>query len=369
MPILELSPDPAKTSNSPGSRNTTGVPPPPRPEDRENQPKAAATELAPRPTDTAVPKVRVGRFGDLEEHELIHLLDSLDDERSKARFRESIYISFIIYLAITWFLFYGPRVLFHQPEYKDLISAMKEHDKQVTLLDMPRTVAPRPPVHPMPDRKTMQKLQNEPRPTPPAPTETPTPTPPPPQQEQAHTTAPPVQQPQLPLPSAPRPTTALPDAPATRPTIASNSSSAHDSMQKLLRPSPGGADYGAPSPGTSGPLQAGATILSDTMGVDFTDYMRRLHRDIQRNWNPLIPEEVEPPLFKKGIVGIRFSILPDGTIGGMTLESKSGDVALDKAAWFAITSEGKFPPLPPQFHGPLLELRTGFFYNEEPIGR
>src|SRR5580698_8820773 len=116
-------------------------------------------------------KVRTGRFGELDEHELIHLLDSLDDERSKARFRESVYISFIIYLAIIWFLFYGPRVLFHQPEYKDPIAAMKEHDKQLTMLEAPHTVAPRPPVHPMPDRKTLQQLQQQPRTTPVAPTE------------------------------------------------------------------------------------------------------------------------------------------------------------------------------------------------------
>ena len=70
-------------------------------------------------------KVRTGRFGELEEHELIHLLDSLDDERAKARFRESIYISVIIYLGIVWFLFYGPRVLFHQPTYKDPFAALK----------------------------------------------------------------------------------------------------------------------------------------------------------------------------------------------------------------------------------------------------
>jgi hypothetical protein len=38
-------------------------------------------------------------------------------------------------------------------------------------------------------------------------------------------------------------------------------------------------------------------------------------------------------------------------------------MALDKAAWYAITSEGQFPPLPKQFHGPNLELRCGFFYN------
>jgi outer membrane biosynthesis protein TonB len=92
--------------------------------------------------------------------------------------------------------------------------------------------------------------------------------------------------------------------------------------------------------------------------------MRRLHADIQRNWDPLIPEEVQPPLYKKGIVGIVFSILPDGSIGGIKLETTSGDVALDKAAWYAITSEGQFQPLPRQFHGPDLELRVGFFYNE-----
>jgi TonB family protein len=110
-------------------------------------------------------------------------------------------------------------------------------------------------------------------------------------------------------------------------------------------------------------LQAGATILSDTMGVDFSAYMRQLHHDIQRNWDPLIPEEVQPPLMKKGTVGIRFTIMPDGKIGAMTLETRSGDVALDHAAWNAITSEGQFPPLPRQFHGPQLELRCNFLYN------
>jgi hypothetical protein len=39
-------------------------------------------------------------------------------------------------------------------------------------------------------------------------------------------------------------------------------------------------------------------------------------------------------------------------------------MALDRAAWNSITSEGQFPPLPKQFHGPNLQLRVGFFYNE-----
>ena len=97
------------------------------------------------PPNTAPPtqpiKVRTGRYGELEEHELIHLLDSLDDERSKARFRESIYISIIIYLGIVWFLFYGPRVLFHQPRLISPVDVLKERDKQLTFLDAPKDLS------------------------------------------------------------------------------------------------------------------------------------------------------------------------------------------------------------------------------------
>jgi TonB family protein len=107
----------------------------------------------------------------------------------------------------------------------------------------------------------------------------------------------------------------------------------------------------------------GAEILSDTRGVDFTDYLRRIKADIQHNWLPLIPAEANAPKKVKGVVVIRFTILPDGRIGMMKLEARSGDVELDKAAWHAITAEGMFPSLPREFHGPQLELRFGFFYN------
>src|SRR6201985_3987841 len=99
-------------------------------------------ETPPSPAPPSPPvKVRTGRFGELEEHELIHLLDSLDDERSKARFRESIYISVIIYLGIIWFLFYGPRVLFHQPRLISPVDVLKERDKQLTFLDTPKDLS------------------------------------------------------------------------------------------------------------------------------------------------------------------------------------------------------------------------------------
>ena len=106
-----------------------------------------------------------------------------------------------------------------------------------------------------------------------------------------------------------------------------------------------------------------AEILSDMQGVDFTKYLRRLRADLYRNWTLLIPEKVKPPLSTKGDVSVRFSILPDGTLAEMNLEKSAGDAELDKAALGAITSEGKFPPLPQEYHGPKLILRLHFSYN------
>jgi len=363
MPILELFPKPAQTSTPPtgptDNRETTGVLPPPK----SGGPAASSTATRPVRTATRI-KVRTGRYGELEEHELIHLLDSLDDERSRARFRESIYISVIIYLAIAWFLFYGPRVLWHQPVLRDPIALMKQHDKELTYIT-PTAPAPKPP-RPVIDRSTMQKLQQQAREAPPTP-QPPAPQPPAPQpQEEAHVTTPPVPQPALPVaPRAAQPTIQAPLPAAPQPSFAQNAPSAGDAIRDAARNAlrgRSGAEVGAP--GASGPLQAGATILSDIGDWDPSAYMRRLHNDIQRNWNPLIPEEVEPPLYKKGVVGIRFIILRDGQIGDIKLETTSGDVALDKAAWYAITSEGQFPPLPREYHGQQLELRVGFFYNE-----
>jgi hypothetical protein len=343
MPILELFPKPSRDPDLTKEKA----------DEASNQANGSASQPL---------KLRTRRYGELEEHEIIHLIDSLDDERSRARFRESIYISIIVYLALAWFLFYGPRVLWHQPRYIDPIALMKQHDQELTFLRQHSAPALKPPPpHPLIDRKTMQQLQQQARlsaPTPQPPVEQP--------QEEARATAPPAPQP--PLPSAPKPAQSEAESPlpaAPRPNFSQNNQGARNSVQDAMIGAlggRGGGEYG-PSPGSRGPLQAGATILSDTMGVDFSAYMRRLHDDIQRNWDPLIPEEVQPPISKKGITGIRFTILPDGKIGSMTLETRSGDVALDHAAWNGITSEGQFPPLPKAYHGAQLELRVGFFYN------
>ena len=106
--------------------------------------------------------------------------------------------------------------------------------------------------------------------------------------------------------------------------------------------------------------------LSDTGGVDFSSYIQRIQTDVGRNGAPLAPSNGSR-LSKSGVVAIRLVLLPDGRIGTMKLEQSSGNADLDKAAWYAITSEGTFPPLPSAFHGPQVELLLKFFYNTEVV--
>jgi len=308
-------------------------------------------------------KVRTGRYGELEEHELIHLLDSLDDERAKARFRESIYISLIIYMAIVWFLFYGPRVLFHQPRLISPVDVLKEREKQLTFLDTPKDLAKLTPKSPkaLPekshvqqlDQKTLQRLQEMRRPEPPAPQ----PAPPAPTQA---TPTPPAPQPP---PPAPQPTQqALIEAPKpaapTRPNFSNPNQSPGDAIRRAAQDAAhdhGSGDY---SPGAGSGRQGmgtGVEVLSDMQGVDFGPYIRRILADIKRTWIPLIPEEARPPLNKQGETLIRFTINLDGS---------SQDTAIDRACWGGITGVGQFPPLPANFHGPNLELRIDFYTNK-----
>jgi TonB family protein len=320
-------------------------------------------------------KVRTGRYGELEEHELIHLLDSLDDERSKARFRESIYVSIIIYMGIVWFLFYGPRVLFHQPRLISPVEVLKERDKQLTFLDAPKDLSrltPKPKAIPEKsrsqqlDQKTLRQLQAMRK------AEAPAPTPAPPAQPAPTQTAPTPPAPQPPPPAPPPTQQALVEAPRpappTRPNFGNPNQSAGDAIRKAAQDAAhdrGAGDYtpNAPGGGRQG-MGAGVEVLSDTQGVDFGPYIRKILGDIKRNWIPLIPEEARPPLNKQGETLIRFTISSDGHITAMNLDGSSQDTAIDRACWGGITGVGQFPPLPANFKGPNLELRIDFLTNK-----
>jgi TonB family protein len=100
-------------------------------------------------------------------------------------------------------------------------------------------------------------------------------------------------------------------------------------------------------------------------GVDFGPYLNKVIREIYNNWLPLIPEEARPPLNKSGETLIRFTILPNGTVGGMALDGSTHDDALNRAAWGSVNGQ-QFPPLPAEFHGPNLELRIHYMVNRNP---
>jgi outer membrane biosynthesis protein TonB len=329
--------------------------------------------------------VRTTRFGELDHHDLVHLLESLDDERAKARFRESIYISVFVWIAIAWFLIYGPRVLFHQGQLVTPIGNPREKN-ELTQLELPKNLVKIP-------RQAPPRTTPTPAPTPapapqaarPVPTPVPQPQRPAPQQAQQQPQAQPTQQartqpppPPTPTPT-PQPRQSIPDAPhplpsspsPSRPSFSTPSTpgqSIAEAARNASRPGLGDTgDFGARSTGRGGPSAgAGAQLLSDPMGVDFDPYIKRILTMIRNNWIPLIPEECSPPISKAGTTLIRFRIEKDGTItaNGMRLEDSTHDEAIDRAAWGGITSVGQFPPLPKAYPGQSIDLRVQFVITQ-----
>ncbi|TAN21776.1 MAG: TonB family protein [Acidobacteria bacterium] len=121
---------------------------------------------------------------------------------------------------------------------------------------------------------------------------------------------------------------------------------------------------GSAAPGQTG---AGVQILTDTQGVDFSSYLRRIVEIVRRNWYAVMPETVY--LGTKGRVVIIFNINTNGTVPGLRPVSLSGTASLDQAAEASIHASNPFPPLPSAFHGPSITLQFSFYYNITPPGQ
>ena len=356
-----------------------------RPTGEESSPEAPVT-FVPHDGNGAVSaqpvKIQTGRYGEMEAHELVHLLDSMEDERARGRFRESIYISAIFYLAVAWFLFYGPRVLWHAPKVKLASDVLRE--RRTMLIDpgaIPHPPAPRVVPPPRIDAKTLEKLREEAPKTPPAP-KTPAPEPAKPSTASpapAAATPPPPPVNNMPNAPAPQPAPAhtappvVAEAPAPQPSARPNfnTGSASDNMRALSRAVPpgnglSGGMVSSPIPGGGGgSIGSGVEILSDTQGVDFSSWLRAFKRGTYAAWLPLLPEEIRPPLSKEGKTWILLTVLPDGSIGDIKLEASTHDDALNRAAWGSLTSQGKLPALPRDFHGSNLVLRVVYIVGKE----
>jgi outer membrane biosynthesis protein TonB len=315
------------------------------------------------------PIVRGSRWIDYDTHELLEMIGQLEDERRWARLREGILWAVLVHIAVLFALFLIPKyVLKMRPAITT--DSLRDH-KDFTYFDTP-FVPPAKPVRPLTrppqiDQKTLEDLKRQ---TPPAPAPT---APPPPQAQEPVQPQPQPTQPIPPQPQSHSPVEApRPAAVPARPNFAMDSSNTadqlkHDMQNAMHGPhsDTGQIPMGAPPghPGAGG----GAQIISDTQGVDFNAWLAAWHYETQRTWDPLIPPEVNPPINKQGQVMIRFKVLPNGRLmdGSVMLEGRSGDVALDRAAWGALTGSS-YPPLPKDFHGPYIELRAWFLYNLQP---
>jgi outer membrane biosynthesis protein TonB len=326
----------------------------------ETTPAAGAPVLGAEP---ASPVVRGSRWVDYDTHELLQLISDMEDERRWSRFREGVWIAILVHAALFAAILLLPTYVFKTPVVVDSSHAIQEH-QEFTYMDTPKwqpkvEIKPAPAPHPQIDKKTLEEL-NKAAPPPPAPEPAPQaaePAPPPPP-------IPPSQQSQV---EAPRPA-AVP----ARPNFAMNSQNPADALREAMKGASRNPGMGAGNLPSEGGLRmhpgagSGLDVLSDTQGVDFNSWLQRWHRETERTWDPLIPDEVNPPISKSGMVAIRFKVLPSGRLmdGSLVLEGRSGDVALDRAAWGALTGSN-YPPLPRDFHGPYLELRAYFLYNME----
>ena len=122
----------------------------------------------------------------MEADELLHLIDNLEDERSRARVREGIYISLLAHVLIFLWIFFGPRYILHRPKVISPFDVLTDRQKkEMTYLSLPpdalKNIRPKNPQalsdknrvaqspHPTLDKKTLEQLQAMRRAGPPLP--------------------------------------------------------------------------------------------------------------------------------------------------------------------------------------------------------
>ena len=323
-------------------------------------------------------------------HKVPILIIQLQDELTRSRRREALWLSVILHMIVIAFLLFGPKFMPARQDVVLLSPSEQLNNHELTYLEQApdRQNVPKPDSNiisdknriamsrtPKLNRDELKKILDSSRPGAPGVN-----APPPSPGQQQVAQAAPQQQPQQ--QSAPPPAQNTQEsqlefqrrAQAGRNVFANPSGmsagSLIDQAARATAASRGGAsmggggDYGLGLSG-GGAVQGNMEVLSDTMGVDFGPYLSRVLHDVKQNWYLLIPEIARAPLMKKGKVSIEFAITKNGQVAGMRLVGQSGDTSLDRAAWGGITASNPFPPLPGEFRGDYLALRFHFFYNPD----
>jgi TonB family protein len=319
-----------------------------------------------------------------------HLLIQLQDDLSRARKREALWLSVILHLFVIILLWNSEKLMMLLPHRTVNLAIRTDQPKDATFLELPpdaQKLTRRPEAKVLSDkdriatskapqinREDLKKILQSARPGRPGENVQQPPAQGQPAQNQSAQSQPPA--PQDNSVAQPRPsdqTAQLQTPPQNRPQPDFRTSMAPGSaIEQAARAAAanrgryGGGDSGdyGLSQGRSGAKALDqAEILTDTMGVDFGPYLTRITQIVRQNWYNLMPPSVYPPILKQGKLQIEFVILKDGKVSGMTVHTSSGDVALDRAAWGSITASTPFPPLPKEFPGQILGLRFYYFYN------
>jgi len=327
-----------------------------------------------------------------------HLLIQLQDDLSRARKREALWLSVILHLFVIILLWNSEKLMMLLPHRTVNLAIRTDVDrsKDATFLELPpdaQKLMRRPDAKvisdkdriatskaPQINREELKKILQSAHPGQPgANVQAPPAQGQPPQNQSAQNQPQPApqenQQQGVPQPQTSDQTAQLRTPPQSRPQPNFNTSmtagSAIEQAARAAAESRGrygsgqAGDYGL-SQGRSGAKALDqAEILTDTMGVDFGPYLTRITQIVRQNWYNLMPPSVYPPILKQGKLSIEFVILKDGKTMGMVVHTSSGDVALDRAAWGSITASTPFPPLPKEFPGQILGLRFYYFYNLE----
>lgn len=332
-----------------------------------------------------------------------HLLIQLQDDLSRSRKREALWLSVILHLLVVILLVNSQKLMMFLPHRTLLLSTSVDLDKQkdATFLELPpdeQKITRRPDAKiisdkdriatskaPQIDRQELKHILESSRPGRPGEAQAQPPA-------MAQNQPPPQQNPQQNNNSgfsapAPNPQIAQMQAPpqgGRRAPSFQTPLTAGSAIEQAARAAAAnrgkygggeGGDYGWNQGRGGAKALDQAEILTDTMGVDFGPYLARIVQTVRQNWYNLLPPSVYPPIMKQGKLSIEFVILKDGNVSGMMVRTSSGDPALDRAAWASITASNPFPPLPREFvalalqqtKAPYLGLRFYYFYNLDKI--
>jgi len=116
-----------------------------------------------------------------------------------------------------------------------------------------------------------------------------------------------------------------------------------------------------PTGGLAGPTGG---LSFDTPGFDWGPYARKIYWIIWTNWTQGWPPAAWAGL--QGVVTVRFRIMRDGQVTGITLIDSSGTPAFDTCATVALEASSPLPPLPEEFPKDSEGITARFLYNMEP---